>query len=320
MVPKDFKVIFMGTPEFAVESLKTIHSHFNIVAVVTAPDKPRGRGQELSPTPVKKFAIANNLPVLQPANLKSPDFIEALQLLEPDLAVVVAFRMLPKIVWALPKLGSINLHASILPQYRGAAPINHAIINGETATGVTTFFLQDEIDTGDIIKSKIVSITPEDNAGTLHDKLMTTGAEVLLETLQMTVSKNYLLSKQSEISVECLNPAPKISKEFCRINWKQKGKHIHNFIRGLSPYPGAYTETTINNKSTFVKIYKGYFEEGQHKYPCGSVIHGKYKLKTAVTDGWYIVLEIQQSGKKRMAISDFLNGLNGEIITEFGHL
>ena len=308
----DFRIVFMGTPDFAVESLKRLNENFKIVAVVTAPDKPRGRGQEITPTPVKKFAIENSLPVLQPANMKSEDFIEALKLLKPDLIVIVAFRMLPEVVWSLPRLGSINLHASLLPQYRGAAPINHAIINGETLTGVTTFFLQHEIDTGNIIQSKEVIIEHTDNAGTLHDKLMLIGAEVLIETVQSVKDNNYTATPQNILDINKLKLAPKINKDFCSIDWNQNGKSVNNFIRGLSPYPGAFTQSIINQKPVYFKIYNGYFEEENNNSKPGTVLINKNQLKVSVSDGWYIITEIQQSGKKRMFISDFLNGLGGQ--------
>lgn len=312
-----FRIVFMGTPDFAVESLKVLHNKFNIVAVVTAPDKPRGRGQELSPTPVKHYAQQEGIPVLQPTNLKSPDFIEALDLLKPDLAVIVAFRMLPEAVWSLPRLGSVNLHGSLLPQYRGAAPINHAIINGESKSGITTFFLQHEIDTGNIIASKEVVITPTDNAGTLHDKLMIEGATLLAETIASIIDDNYKTHPQDSIAVEELKTAPKINKEFCRINWSDNGITIYNFIRGLSPYPGAYTETLMNNKPIGIKIYSGSFEEENTIATPGTVIIEKSTLKVAVKNGWYYVHELQQAGKKRLSVNAFINGLNSTNIEQF---
>ena len=307
----------MGTPDFAVESLKRLHEHYNIVAVVTAPDKPRGRGQEIAPTPVKQFAVENRLPVLQPSNLKSDDFIGALQLLKPDLAVVVAFRMLPETVWSLPHSGSINLHGSMLPQYRGAAPINHAIINGEATTGVTTFFLKQEIDTGDIIMSKEIIIEPDDNAGTLHDKLMNVGADVLLQTVDSIVKGVYSTNPQNILNVCNLKTAPKINKEFCQIDWNQNGTIVHNFIRGLSPYPGAYTQAFINEKQTCLKIYNGYFEKNTDCSEAGTAIIENNRLKIAISDGWYFITEIQQSGKKRMLIAEFLNGLSDQTTDNF---
>ncbi len=317
MANGDFRIVFMGTPDFAVESLRVLHQSFNIVAVVTAPDKPRGRGQELSPTPVKEFAQSVGLPVLQPSNLKSPEFIEALGLLKPDLGVIVAFRMLPEAVWSLPRMGSVNLHASLLPQYRGAAPINHAIINGETKTGITTFFLKHEIDTGNIILSKEIPILPEDNAGSLHDKLMTEGAEVLRQTVESIATGNYHEIPQESVVKNNLQTAPKISKEFCRINWNSDGNTIHNFIRGLSPYPGAYTESTIGNKNTGIKVYSGFFEPTTSPGLPGTVSMTKNSLKVSVANGFYHINDLQQAGKKRMNVTDFLNGLNNNTLDKF---
>ncbi len=317
MSKKSFRILFMGTPEFAVESLRKLHENFEIVAVVTAPDKPRGRGQELSPTPVKLCAQSLGLPILQPTNLKSPDFIEALRLLNPDLGVIVAFRMLPEAVWSLPRLGSINLHASLLPHYRGAAPINHAIINGETVTGVTTFFLKHEIDTGNIIDRLEVPIEATDNAGSLHDKLMYLGAELLCQSVEKIYNNNYTaISQDSLISGE-LKSAPKITKEFCQINWNQPGKMVHNHIRGLSPYPGAYTHADIGDKPTLIKIYQGFFTQSTKQNPAGTVCLEKGTLKVAVADGWYHIKELQQAGKKRMNVQEFLNGLQQKTIEKF---
>jgi len=307
----------MGTPDFAVESLRILHQHFEIVAVVTAPDKPRGRGQELSPTPVKQYAQSVGLPILQPSNLKSPEFIETLRLLKPELGVVVAFRMLPESVWSLPALGTINLHASLLPQYRGAAPINHALINGETITGVTTFFLQHEIDTGNIIRRVEVPIEPFDNAGTLHDKLMHIGAQALLETVISIAEGNYHTIPQAQLENEVLRSAPKITKEFCQIDWNQSVEIIHNFIRGLSPYPGAYTYATIGEKPTMIKIYDGTPENNQPFQVPGSIIMDKNSIKVATLNGWYCIGELQQSGKKRMKTSDFINGLQQQTLECF---
>ncbi|HOG19092.1 MAG TPA: methionyl-tRNA formyltransferase [Salinivirgaceae bacterium] len=320
MTADNFKIVFMGTPDFAVESLEILHQNFNIVAVVTSPDKPRGRGQKLTPSPVKEFAQSVGLPVLQPTNLKSSDFIEALSLLNPDLGVIVAFRMLPESVWSLPRLGSINLHASLLPQYRGAAPINHAIINGETKTGVTTFFLKHEIDTGNIIDSKEVPILPTDNAGTLHDKLMIEGAKVLYHTVESIIKGNYKETPQNVLDNESLKDAPKLNKEFCRINWNAKGEVIHNFIRGLNPYPGAYTETVLADKTVGIKIYDGFYENSDNSKAIGTVVSDKNSIKVAVSNGWYHITELQQAGKKRMSVVDFLNGLNNQSLEKFENL
>lgn len=317
MSADNFRIVFMGTPDFAVQSLETLHNKFNIVAVVTAPDKPRGRGQELSPTPVKKYAQTVGIPVLQPSNLKSSDFIEALTLLKPDLAVIVAFRMLPQTVWSLPRLGSINLHASLLPQYRGAAPINHAIINGERMTGVTTFFLKHEIDTGNIILSKEIAIADNDNAGSLHDKLMCEGAQILCRTVELVVAGNYTTTPQNSNPESKLKTAPKITKEFCRIDWTNTGDRVHNFIRGLNPYPGAHTQTTIANKAIGIKVYNGFFESSEHNSPPKTVVIDKNSIKVALPDGWYHITELQQAGKKRMDVADFINGLNNNTFEIF---
>lgn len=310
------RLVYMGTPDFAVEPLRRLAARFDIVAAVTAPDKPRGRGQELSGTPVKEFCMARGIPVLQPANLKSEEFRQALELLNPDLAVVVAFRMLPQSVWSLPRLGSVNLHASLLPQYRGAAPINHAIINGETRTGVTTFFLQHEIDTGDIIRSREVEILPGDDVGTLHDRLMEVGAEVLEETVADIAAGNYASRPQPVVAAGELRGAPKLTKEFCRIDWRRPGREIHNFVRGLSPYPGAFTQGDVDGKMLGVKIFKGQVEIGAAKAP-GTVAMGRDGLKVATGDGWYHVWELQPAGRKRMAVGDFINGLNGKTLSRF---
>jgi methionyl-tRNA formyltransferase len=214
-------------------------------------------------------------------------------------------------------LGSVNLHASLLPQYRGAAPINHAIINGETVTGITTFFLKHEIDTGNIILSKEIPILPQDNAGSLHDTLMTEGAQVLLQTVESISKNTYKETPQDSVPTQNLRLAPKLSKEFCRINWRDNGNRIHNFIRGLSPYPGAYTETTMNGKATGIKVYGGFFEPLENATPCGTVVLEKNSLRVSLPDGWYHISELQQAGKKRMNVSDFLNGLNNQTMERF---
>lgn len=299
------KIIYMGTPEFAVAGLKKLlENGFNIVAVVTAPDKPSGRGLHLQQSPVKQFAVANNIPVLQPEKLKDREFIAALRAYHADLQVVVAFRMLPEIVWNMPPLGTLNLHASLLPDYRGAAPINHAIINGEKITGATTFFLKHEIDTGDIIFSEKINIEENDDAGTLHDKLMDLGAELILKTVTAIEAKNYTPKPQSTSSQKI---APKIFKENCLINWNDATENIRNFIRGLSPYPGAYT--IVNNKS--LKIFKAEKEISSHKETPGKLItDNKTYLKFATLDGYINIKELQSEGKKRMSTPDFLRGNN----------
>jgi methionyl-tRNA formyltransferase len=311
-MPDKLKIVFMGTPNFAVESLKTlIESGHNIVGVVTAPDKPAGRGHKLEASPVKNFAEKVGIEViLQPLNLKSPEFIEKLGSLKADIQVVVAFRMLPEIVWSMPPKGTINLHASLLPDYRGAAPINWAIINGETETGVTTFFVEKEIDTGHIILSEKVGIGPETTAGELHDKLMIIGARLLLRTVGSISSGSYEAVAQKNIIVnKKLNPAPKIFKEICRIDWNIEGIKIHNFIRGLSPYPAAWTELSKNDEVISLKIFESKFTVSKHNLLPGKLItdHKSY-LKVVVKDGYIELLSLQQPGKKRLVTAEFLRG------------
>ena len=293
----------MGTPEFAVQSLKIlVDHHFQIVAVVTAPDKPSGRGLQLHPSPVKQFALENNIPVLQPDKLKSPEFIKQLKSYNADLQIVVAFRMLPEIVWNMPRLGTINLHASLLPDYRGAAPINWAIINGEKETGITTFFLKHEIDTGDMLLQEKIAIEENDTAGTLHDKLMIRGAELILKTAEMVADGNYSPIPQSSSSNKT---APKIFKENCLINWDQDVEMIRNFIRGLSPYPAAYT--FLDNK--LLKIFDVAVEQTKLNINPGSVLSdNKTYLKFAAQNGFVLINDLQLEGKKRMPVKEFLKG------------
>jgi methionyl-tRNA formyltransferase len=311
-MPDKLRIVFMGTPDFAVEPLKTlIESGQNIVGVVTAPDKPAGRGHKLISSSVKVFAEkAGITTILQPENLKSPDFIDKLSSLKADLQVVVAFRMLPEIVWSMPPKGTINLHASILPDYRGAAPINWAIINGETQTGVTTFFIEKEIDTGHILFIDKVDINYDNTAGELHDKLMVTGARLLLKTVESISSGSYKAIAQKNISVDkVLKSAPKIFKESCRIDWNMEGIKIYNFIRGLSPYPTAWTELFKDSEVISLKIFESKFIPDSHNQLIGDLItDNKSSLKVAVKDGYINLLNVQQSGKKRMVISDFLRG------------
>lgn len=299
------KIIYMGTPEFAVAGLrKLLEKGFNVVAVVTAPDKPSGRGLHLQQSPVKQFAVVNNIPVLQPEKLKDPEFISAVRSYNADLQVVVAFRMLPEIVWNMPRLGTLNLHASLLPDYRGAAPINHAIIQGEKITGATTFFLKHEIDTGDILFSEKINIEEDDDAGSLHDKLMNLGAELILKTVTAIEKGNYTPSPQTTSSQKI---APKIFKENCLIIWNNTSENIRNFIRGLSPYPGAYT--IVNNKT--IKIFKAEKELSSHNETPGKLItDNRSYLKFATTDGYINIQELQSEGKKRMSTPDFLRGNN----------
>ncbi|MFC1222865.1 methionyl-tRNA formyltransferase [Pedobacter sp. BG31] len=299
------KIVFMGTPDFAVASLDAlVQANFDVVAVVTAPDKPSGRGQKLSESAVKKYAVEKGIAILQPEKLKNPEFIEQLKSYQADLQVVVAFRMLPEVVWNMPPKGTINLHGSLLPQYRGAAPINHAIINGEKESGVTTFFLTHEIDTGNIILSESTPIADNETAGDLHDKLMHIGANLLVKTLKAIEAGE--VSEQPQPQSDNLKHAPKIFKEDCKIDWNNPVQMIYNLIRGLSPYPTAFT--FLNDKT--LKIFKA---EIEHKEPGivagGFLTDGKTFLKFAAKDGFIKLLDIQYEGKKRMPIEDFLRGI-----------
>ncbi len=295
----------MGTPDFAVASLAALKdAGFDIVGVITAADKPAGRGQKLNESAVKKYAVANNLKVLQPLKLKESEFLAELKSLQADLQVVVAFRMLPEVVWNMPPKGTINLHGSLLPQYRGAAPINHAIINGEKETGVTTFFLKHEIDTGDVIFSETLPITEDDNAGSLHDKLMELGAKLIVKTVAKIEANDY--QEQPQPMSGELKSAPKIFKDFCHINWAQDNQTVYNHIRGLSPYPTAFTflaEKTL-------KIFKVEMEDHQPEIAAGTYLtDGKTYLKFATSTGYINLLDLQLEGKKRMQIDEFLRGM-----------
>ncbi|MDR2423656.1 MAG: methionyl-tRNA formyltransferase [Prevotellaceae bacterium] len=304
----DFKIVYMGTPEFAVEPLKAlIEGGYRIAAVVTAPDRPAGRGLEIKSTEVKQFALANSLPVLQPEKLRDAQFIDRLNAINADLFVVVAFRMLPETVWSLPAKGTINLHASLLPDYRGAAPINHAIINGEKETGVTTFLISHKIDTGAILLSAKVGIGDNETAGELHNKLQKEGSQLLLQTVEML--KNGNVEPQPQIDRQGLKLAPKLFRHNCRIDWTQSAEKIRNLIRGLSPYPGAWTEYTVDNKTYQMKIYQASAETRKHGKQIGAAVSdGKKYLKIACDDG-YLNIEIMQiQGKKTMPVNVFLSG------------
>lgn len=303
------KIVFMGTPEFAAICLEEIlNSKHEVVGVITVPDKPAGRGQKLSQSAVAKLAIEKNLKLLQPEKLKNPEFLEELNSLDTDAFVVVAFRMLPKEVWQIPAKGTFNLHASLLPQYRGAAPINWAIINGETETGVTTFLIDEKIDTGNILLKEKAQILPDDNAGTLHDKLAESGKKLIIETLNGL--ENNSIQPQPQENPGELKPAPKIFKEDCKIDWSEPIEKIHNKIRGLSPYPAAWTNFIQDNESKSVKIYKGYFEHNQENSDKpGQIKFEKNQIKILLSDGIYYVEELQPEGKKRMTDKDFVNGL-----------
>ena len=316
MTKDSLRIIYMGTPDFAVEPLKKlVEGGYNIVGVITMPDKPIGRHQnELSMSPVKKYALSQNLKVLQPVKLKDSDFIEELKSLQADLQIVVAFRMLPEIVWNMPALGTFNLHAALLPQYRGAAPLNWAIINGDTETGITTFFLDHDIDTGKIIQRVPVPILDTDNVEDVHDKLMYLGSDLVIETVDNIIKGNVQPIDQSQFFTdEPLRHAPKIFKETCRIDWNLGVKRTYDFIRGLSPYPAAWTEINYNEKKAVLKIYSAIKEFQDHHYPVGKVVtDGKTYLKVALVDGFLSLTTIQMAGKKRMEITDFLRGFHTE--------
>lgn len=311
MNAKSLRIVFMGTPEFATTSLRRLVAEgYNVVAVVTTPDKPAGRGQKMHKSDVKLAAEELGLPILQPEKLRDEAFLAELRALEPDLGVVIAFRMLPEVVWAMPKLGTFNLHASLLPQYRGAAPINWAIINGDKHTGVTTFLLNHEIDKGAIIEQREVDILPEDNIGTLYDKLMTIGAELVTETVDKLASGNYATIEQMHIDESTLRPAPKIFKEDGRIEWRDSITAIHNKVRGLSPYPAAWTPIFKGGEEWgSAKIFTTHIESQSMSVAPGSLrSDGRSYLAVAASDGWVYIDELQLAGKRRMAIKELLLG------------
>ncbi len=303
------RIVFMGTPEFAVATLKKlVENDYPVVGVVTAVDKPAGRGKKLRESAVKKYAQSVGIPVLQPTNLKSESFNKELQALQPDLQIVVAFRMLPEIVWRLPKLGTFNLHASLLPDYRGAAPINWAIINGEKETGVTTFFIDDKIDTGAIILQEKVPVEPEDNASTLHDKLMAKGSDLVLKTVDLIEKGN--LKTQPQPKTDLVKKAPKLNKDNTRIDWSKSAESIHNLIRGLAFYPGAWSQICMQDKEPQkIIIYKSDFVHDKHQHPTGKVFADKKMMKIAVPDGYIYPQIVKLQGKKQMDIQSFLNGI-----------
>ena len=314
---ENLKIVFFGTPVFAVASLRNlVMLGHHVAAVVTAPDKPAGRGLKPKPSPVKGFAETMNIPVLQPANLKDPAFLDQLWSFCPDLQIVIAFRMLPRQVWSLPPLGTFNLHASLLPQYRGAAPINRAIMNGETETGITTFFLNDQIDTGKIILAQKYQIRPEDTAGTMHDRLMVAGAGLVAETVDLIRSGRLSGTPQETLVTDSQNlkPAPKIFKEDCRIDWNRDTVSVFNFIRGLSPHPGAFTSFTGSDGNTYdMKILRAIPELFSHNYKQGLFLKdGKSQLIVTLPDGRLRIDELQLQGRKVMNTGDFMRG--------YGHL
>lgn len=315
MTKKDLRIVFMGTPEFAVGTLKAlIEGGYNVVAVVTQPDKPVGRHQDtLQPSAVKVFAMEHNLPVLQPVKMKDPDFVETLRGYEPDLQVVVAFRMLPEVVWDMPRFGTFNVHAALLPQYRGAAPINWAVINGETQTGVTTFFLDHDIDTGRIIMQKPFAIADDYDVENVYDGLMNLGAEIAIETIDKIIAGDGhvdSLPQDDMINVgDVLHGAPKIFKDTCRIDWKQEAKKVYDFVRGLSPYPGAWTEIEdAKGKKSVLKIFKTQKTSIPSGAEPGTLRVEKDKLYVCTSDCLLQLVTVQMSGKKRMDARDFLNG------------
>ena len=318
MKKEDLRIVYMGTPDFAVESLRAlVEGGYNVVGVITMPDKPMGRhGSVLQPSAVKQYAVSVGLPVLQPEKLKDEAFLEELRALRADLQIVVAFRMLPEVVWNMPRLGTFNLHASLLPQYRGAAPINWAVINGDTETGITTFFLKHEIDTGEVIQQVRVPIADTDNVEVVHDKLMVLGGKLVLETVDAILNGTVKPIPQEEMAVVGeLRPAPKIFKETCRIDWNQPVKKIYDFIRGLSPYPAAWSEliTSEEGAAVVVKIFESEKIYESHQLATGTIVtDGKKFMKVAVPDGFVSILSLQLPGKKRLKIDELLRGYHLE--------
>lgn len=301
------KVVFFGTPEFAKTSLEAIyHSSHEIVGVVTVADKASGRGQKIQESPVKAFAVKNNLPVFQPEKLRNPEFLDKMRALNADVFVVVAFRMMPKVLFEMPRAGTFNLHASLLPDYRGAAPINYAVLNGELKTGATTFFINEKIDEGNILLQEEIEILKDENAGELHDRLMVLGADLVVKTLD-ALSEGVLQERPQPLVKEPKN-AFKIFKEDTRINWNQDGETVHNFIRGMSPYPAAFTTLKIGDELKTLKIYRGRFEKISKEALAGHSEIDKNTFKIFTADGVYYPEELQLEGKKKMNIKDFLNG------------
>jgi methionyl-tRNA formyltransferase len=306
------KIVFMGTPDFAVPCLDIlVKNGYDVVGVITVPDKPAGRGQQVQQSPVKKYAIEHNLKVLQPEKLKAPEFLEELKSLNADLQIVVAFRMLPEVVWNMPPLGTYNLHGSLLPQYRGAAPLNWAIINGEKETGVTTFKLIHEIDAGNTLYNAKVAIGDDTSVGDLHDELMNVGAELMLKTVKAIESGNYELKEQTIIPSE-IKHAPKLFKENCKIDWNKNIDEVHNHVRGLSPYPAAWTEGKDDKGNTLsFKLFKTHKEAAAHNIQAGTLItDNKTYLKVACCNGYVYIDELQLAGKKRLKTEELLRGFN----------
>ncbi len=311
MSGKDLRIVFMGTPEFAVASLQAlVENGYHVVGVVTAPDRPAGRGQQLHQSDVKRYASGIGLPVLQPEKLKDENFILSLKSLMADIQVVVAFRMLPEVVWRMPPMGTFNLHGSLLPHYRGAAPLNWAIINGDQETGVTTFLLKQEIDTGNILFQEKIAVGPEETIGDIHDKLMLIGANMVLKTIDALAEGTVTPLPQNQHIIDPLRlHAPKIFREDCKINWNKPALVINNLIRGLSPYPAAWTIFQDSGTEISVKIFKAQTELVDHQYQPGEIVSdNKRYLKIACADGFLHILDLQLSGKKRMGITEFLRG------------
>jgi methionyl-tRNA formyltransferase len=304
---RDLRIVFMGTPDFAVAILKhLVENDYTIAGVITAPDKPAGRGRKLNESAVKKYAASQNLHILQPTNLKKDDFLHQLKALNANLQIVVAFRMLPKVVWQMPEFGTFNLHASLLPAYRGAAPIHWSIINGETKTGATTFFIDDKIDTGEIILQEEIAILKDETVGSLHDKLMNLGAELVAKTVNIIKAGNVITKKQPELEEKS---APKLHPENCKIDWTDSLDNIYNKIRGLNPFPAAWTLIHNNDKEISAKIYAIEKEEAVHNFTIGKIVTTKKTLKVAVAKGFIIINEIKLSGKKKMDVKSLLNGV-----------
>jgi len=308
---RDLRIVFMGTPDFAVTTLKhIIEAKHNVVGVITAPDRPAGRGRKLNQSAVKEYALSQNLPILQPTSLKSDEFLDELKQWNSNLQVVVAFRMLPKVVWQLPEYGTFNLHASLLPQYRGAAPINWAIINGDKTTGVSTFFIDEKIDTGEMILQKETTIDNDENVGSLHDKLMYLGANLVIETLDQIKQGSIVTIPQPKDIL--LNEAPKLTKENTRIDWTKKITSIYNHIRGLNPYPAAWTVIKNGEAELNAKIYDVSMTLEKHSHELGTIIQEDNMLKVAVRNGYLFLNEIQLPGKRKMKTKDLLNGYQFE--------
>ena len=311
MEKKDLKIVFLGTPDFAVESLRRlVEGGYNIVGVITMPDKIAGRGHKMFQSPVKEYAVEHGLKLLQPANLKDPAFVEELRSLNADLQIVIAFRMLPEVVWNMPPMGTFNLHASLLPKYRGAAPINWAVMNGDTETGVTTFFLKHEIDTGDIIQQRSIPIGKTDNVGVIHDRLMMLGADMVIETVDAILAGEVKPVPQDELCNQGIEatPAPKIFKDTCRVDWTAPAEKVYNHIRGLSPYPAAWTEIEKDGEVYSFKIFETAEPNKNIHLAPGEIMHDKHRLVVGCADGALEIISMQLSGKKRMTPDEFMRG------------